>query len=707
MSFVPVANPDPTRIKRTNERLCALWGISGVRVHQEQAGINMVKGISTLLDVPTGGGKTLAFWWPLLYHWAPDDDTEETRKNLLVISPLVALMGEQANDLTKRRIPAMALTSQTPNLEDALTDCGLNKFRVVLISPEMAIGKSFHQKVLNSKPFQASNIGLIIDEAHAMDEWGTDDFRPAYNELATLLKRMPTGAPLMMGSATLPPLLRNSIVHKLGVASHYVHLGFSNEKTNIALSVRLFQHSLASYADLLPLFTKDAAGNPVFPQALIYVNSRREAEEIQDFLRRHAPEAIPAVAFEFYHRHIAESQKLSVQERIRDGSLLGVPTTDALGLGIDFPHIKRVVFYREHKTFLSYVQKAGRCVRLMSEDGEVIMFITRAAHAQHLVNLEAEGEDGDEDGDSALGFDVSDAVEGEQMDRDAAVEEPDDAEQEAVPVNGSLLAQTYSKLDRLHLSRFIVTSQCRWKVWNSYFENARKKPFFPPRISGARCCDNCDPDMFPVDIVSVVQLERDRPGRGSKPTEELTAAVVDRLRLWRATTISRDFPQQSFIPGKIILPNKVVEKIGERPRAVTTADIFFSSIEWKWGTHENCRYRREVVAVIGDILKDYPDEAQEKRDAAQRERAFNQFITAANKQRRERLTALFQECYDAVFSVTTGRMVSRGRGVTKRMEPERRCQIFLTLPRRTVRLITREILSELTTVFCRPTPTTT
>ncbi|KAF7373969.1 p-loop containing nucleoside triphosphate hydrolase protein [Mycena sanguinolenta] len=499
-----------------------------------------------------------------LYHWAPNDDTEQTRKNLLVVSPLVALMGEQADDLTKRGIPAIALTSQTPNLEEALKSSGLNKFRVVLVSPEMAIGKSFHQNVLKSGPFQENNIGLIIDEVHAMDEWGTDDFRPAYSELATLLKRMPTGAPLMMGSATLPPILRSSVVHKLGISSHYVHLGFSNEKTNIALSVRILQHSLGSYADLLPLFTKDAAGNPNFPQTLIY--------------------------------------KLNIQEHIRDGSLLGVSTTDALGMGINFPHIKRVIFYREPKTFLSYVQKAGRCVRLMSENGEVILFITRAAYAQHLANLEAEGEDGDDDSDPALGPDVPEVVEGEQMDRDAAVEEPDDGEHENVPAatqqrrfkRGTALS-AFEVQDRLHLSRFIVTSQCRWKIWNGYFENEKKKSHFSRHGS-----------------------------------QELDAATI----------------------------------------AIPTCSLSMS-------------YGKEVVAIIGDILKDYPDEAQQKRDEAQRERAFNQLIAAANKQRRERLKALFQECYEAVFNVTTGRTVTRGRGATKRMEPERRCQIFLTLPRRT------------------------
>jgi superfamily II DNA helicase RecQ len=211
-------------------------------------------------------------------------------------------------------------------------DFGLNKFRVAFVSPEMAIGKSFHEHVLKAAPFQDNNIGLIIDELHTVDEWGTDDFRAAYAQLSVLLQRMPTGAPIMMGTATLPPLLRTSIVHKLGVAGRYEHLAYSNAKPNIAISVRILQHKLASYADLLPLFTTDADGVVHFPQTLIYVNSRKEAEEIQDFLRRHCPDSLSSVTFEFYHRYISEEQKLGIQEQLRDGMLLGVPTTDALGL---------------------------------------------------------------------------------------------------------------------------------------------------------------------------------------------------------------------------------------------------------------------------------------------------------------------------------------------------------------------------------------
>ncbi|KAK6966367.1 p-loop containing nucleoside triphosphate hydrolase protein [Favolaschia claudopus] len=621
MAFRPVLQLDPQRVENTNELLCRLWNVPCLRVHQELAGSNMVKGINTVLDVPTGGGRTLAFWWPLLYHWSPENDDERFRKNLLVISPLVALMEEQAQDPTKRGIPA---------LEESLKDFGNNKFRVAFVSSELAVGRSFHEHVLKSAPFQQNNIGLIIDEAHAIDEWGTEDFRSEYNELPTLLKRMPTGVPIMMASATLPPLLLTSIVNKLGIASNYQHLAFSNQKGNVALSIRIMQHAQGSYADHFTLFSRYIA-SPAFPQTIIYANSRKEAEDIQDFFRP----------------------------------------------GMDFSGIKRVILWREPRTFLSLIQKAGRC---------------------HLAHLEAEGEnvDEDEEGDAE---DAPEAAEGQQMDREVAVEGDDEEEGEASgAVTGRRRGQkraassAYEARDRQFLSRFVVTALCRQKPWDTYFENEKKALIFQPP-PGARCCDNCEPDLFPVDIVRVVQPVRDKPGRGSKPTEELTTALINGLRAWRQVAVERDFPQQLIVTGKVILPNKIVEKIAERPRAVTTPHIFFSAIEWKWGTHDDCRYRKEVVAAVHAILVDHPDEEEEKGEAARREKALDQLLAVADKQRREKLRAVFQECWDAVADVKTGNFVSRGRGADKHLEAELRCQAFMALPRKTYYEIIQEPIS--------------
>ncbi|KAK7027625.1 Bromodomain-containing protein, partial [Favolaschia claudopus] len=205
---------------------------------------------------------------------------------------------------------------------------------------------------------------------------------------------------------------------------------------------------------------------------------------------------------------------------------------------------------------------------------------------------------------------------------------------------------------------------------------------------------NCEPEHFVVDTIRAVQPMRDKPGRGSKPTEELNAAIITGLKAWRQAAVERDFPRQLIVTGKAILPNKTVEKIAERPRAVTTPHIFFSTIEWKWGTYDDFRYGNEVVAAVKAVLKDHPDEEEEKREAARREKAFEQLLALANKQRREKLRAVFQDCWDAVAAVPTGNMVSRGRGADKRLEPELRCQAFMALPRRTAWPRYYEIIQE-------------
>ncbi|KAF8892723.1 hypothetical protein CPB85DRAFT_1177262, partial [Mucidula mucida] len=206
------------------------------------------------------------------------------------------------------------------------------KYRVGLLGPEMADDPRFKAVVLDSPTFQDNIIQASIDEGHTITEWGTDDFRPEFSNLITLLRRMPTGVPVLVASATMPPEVMDDIRFKLQLGQNTEIIAVSNEKMNVALSIRILQHPQTTYADLITLFPRDGTSPSDFPQTLIYVNSRKVAEEIQDFLRKHAPDWIPPDAFEFYHRHIDEEQKVTLQERIRDGRARAVAATDALGL---------------------------------------------------------------------------------------------------------------------------------------------------------------------------------------------------------------------------------------------------------------------------------------------------------------------------------------------------------------------------------------
>ncbi|KAJ7123890.1 hypothetical protein C8R43DRAFT_844052, partial [Mycena crocata] len=86
---------DPARLERASKLVCELFGVPSLRPYQTQVGQNVLKGISTILDIPTGGGKTLALWFALFYYWEPGNVDEACQKILLVVGPLTALMQSQ------------------------------------------------------------------------------------------------------------------------------------------------------------------------------------------------------------------------------------------------------------------------------------------------------------------------------------------------------------------------------------------------------------------------------------------------------------------------------------------------------------------------------------------------------------------------------------------------------------------------------------
>lgn len=199
------------------------------------------------------------------------------------------------------------------------------------VGPEMAASSHFHKLVVESSPFQRNIIAVDVDEGHEISEWGTDDFRPEYSRLSQLLAKLPSGVPVLTASATLPPEIIQDIESKLGLGNKCERISVSNEKPNVALSVRIIQHPLDSFADLAALFPIDPTGPEDFAQTIIYVNSRHDAELIQDFFRKNCPDCIPKESFEFFHRYIAESDKIAIQEGLASGRLCCVIATDALG----------------------------------------------------------------------------------------------------------------------------------------------------------------------------------------------------------------------------------------------------------------------------------------------------------------------------------------------------------------------------------------
>ncbi|KAJ7066255.1 P-loop containing nucleoside triphosphate hydrolase protein [Mycena amicta] len=703
MPFTPVDVLDPDKLQLARRTLCTTFNVPELYPYQEQAGQNILQGRTTILDVPTGGGKTMAFWYPLFYHWQPGRTDTESQKIILVIGPLVALLEAQANSLNSRGIPAVAITQQTPNLDQAMKDLGNNKFRVGLVGPEMAQTAEFHANVFNSIPFAHNVIELVIDELHCISEWGSDDFRPEYRSLSDIGGRLPAGTPILGATATGPDEVLDDIIDNLGIPAATPRIRVSNAKPNVSLSVRILQHEPESFADLFLLFPDDPSTPDDFPQTLIYANTRQDAEKIQDFLRDNTPDEIEAAAFEFYHRLIAEDEKISIQERIASGQLRGVSATDALGLGMDFRNIMRVLLWMKPRTFLSLVQKIGRCVRDATKRGQAVLYLTKKMYTQccvewSLLQQELEGSETESGEEEELDDPEPGANDEAPLDREAATEGGEDNESSGNE-NGQIsdmrprkrrrtTKQSQKKpspillRDTQYFMEYIATDGCRREVWDKFFGNKAKAPL-PFPVAHGPCCDNCAPDDPEFKIDAIIRTGGHKRPRGRRPASspELEDAVYTKLLDLREQLIEDEYPGQSFLTGKALLPDAVLDTLARRARLLTSVDDLRQETTWI----HIAKYGARLISVVQDVVALYPDHAQAARDAEAAEREKRRVDAAAMDVLRPRLQKVFEACFKAVYDQMESPPpppANPSRRKRKPQPPRRICQMFLQLPKR-------------------------
>ncbi|KAJ7640520.1 P-loop containing nucleoside triphosphate hydrolase protein [Mycena rosella] len=681
MPFSPVQTLDPERLKIAAQTLCDVFGLVSLHPHQEEAGRNILRGVSTFLDVPTGGGKTLAFWYALFYHWQPGNTSKECQKIVLVVAPLVGLLEAQAKTLNAKHIPAAAITSKSQNLEQLLTDLGNNKFRVGLVGPEMALSTQFHEKVLNNILFTDNIITLVIDEAHCICEWGGDDFRPEYRKIVQLAARLPTGTPILAATATAPQDVIKDIICYLDLPEDIARVQVSNEKLNVSLAVRILQHEPDSFADLLVLFPEDFKEPGDFLQTLIYVNGRQDAEKIQDFLRDNTPQGIDIKIFEFYHKEIDDERKHIIQDGLNDGTMRGVPATDALGLGMDFRVILRVILWMRPRTFLSLIQKIDRCVRDHSERGEAVLYITKAMYARCCVELDIMRRE--EEDDSSESESEAEEEDGGQADRDAAATVQDASEEEEEPPakrrkRSKHTMSALERRDRRYLLEYIVTQGCRRVPWDKFFGNKYKKRLGFPVPKGP-CCDNCEPDRFQIETIALVGGTNLKTGRKEKSSPELEEAVREELEVVRKQIVADHYPNQNIITGNVLLADAIVDTLAKRARLITSVETLLQQTRWGQAP----RFGHLVVEAIEEVVLRFPDHAKAARELEAAERTQRTLDAAASKELREHLVLVFDGCYQAV-SEEYEPVLPPARKGRKPKKPRQICQLFKQLPRRNV-----------------------
>ncbi|MCX6376814.1 MAG: RecQ family ATP-dependent DNA helicase, partial [Armatimonadetes bacterium] len=295
------------------------FGFSAFRPGQAEAIRSLLGGRHTLVVMPTGAGKSLVYQLAALQRPGVT----------LVISPLIALMQDQVTSLVRRRIPAtfinstLALPEQNRRLE--CLACG--EYRLVYVAPER----------LRNAPFldALSRVNvefLAVDEAHCISQWG-HDFRPDYLQIGSARARMknPVTAAL---TATATPRVQDDIVRLLDLESaERIITGFN--RPNLCFEVR-YAPDVPSKFQVLKELLADLDGGA----AIVYVGTRRDAEEVAEFARN-----VVGVNAGYYHGGLDAEIRTSVQNQFLAGDLPVVVATNAFGMGIDRADVRLVVHH--------------------------------------------------------------------------------------------------------------------------------------------------------------------------------------------------------------------------------------------------------------------------------------------------------------------------------------------------------------------------
>lgn len=329
------------------EILKTYWGYDDFRSLQEEIIRSVLDGKDTLALMPTGGGKSLTYQVSGL----------AMEGVCLVVTPLIALMKDQVEDLKNRQIPAEAIYTgmRRDRVESIINKCIYDTVKFLYVSPERLYSERFREKL------RLMNVCLItVDEAHCISQWGYD-FRPPYLRIAEVREFFPGVATLAL-TATATPEVVEDIQKQLRFSTPNV-LSKSFRRENISYVIR---DTEAKPLELFNILSKVQGG------AIVYVRTRLKASSIAAFLNK------SGIKSDFYHAGLSSAQRARRQEAWKSGKVPVVVATNAFGMGIDKADVRVVVHYDVPDSPEAYFQEAGRAGR----DGKrayAVLLSSRAA----------------------------------------------------------------------------------------------------------------------------------------------------------------------------------------------------------------------------------------------------------------------------------------------------------------------------------------
>lgn len=308
------------------------WKHNEFRPLQEEIIQSVISGNDTLALLPTGGGKSICFQIPGLM----------LDGLCLVISPLIALMRDQVDNLNNKGITAAALHSGMSfyEVKNTLRNAAEGAYKFLYCSPERLESKLFIDYI----PILPIGL-LVIDEAHCISQWGYD-FRPPYLRIAATRKQLGK-IPLIALTASATPSVQKDIIQQLGLKETAVFRQ-SFERPKLSYSTFLVESKINKLLEIL----QNVPGT-----SIVYCNNRKQTKKIAEAL------TIQGIAADFYHAGLSQPIREMKQQAWLQNKIRTMVCTNAFGMGIDKPDVRVVIHHDITECLENYYQEAGRAGR--------------------------------------------------------------------------------------------------------------------------------------------------------------------------------------------------------------------------------------------------------------------------------------------------------------------------------------------------------
>ncbi|KGE15394.1 RecQ family ATP-dependent DNA helicase [Sphingobacterium deserti] len=319
------------------------WGYDTFRPLQREIIESILQGRDTLALLPTGGGKSVCFQVPAM----------QLAGICIVVSPLIALMKDQVQNLRKKGIDAVAIFSGMSHREVdiALDNCVYGRIKFLYLAPERLYSDLVRERIRYMK------VSLFaIDEAHCISQWGYD-FRPPYLQLSSLRTLHPD-VPFLALTATATPAVVEDIQEKLEFVGRQV-FQMSFRRANLGYMALAEDDKMGRMLRMI---------NKLGGSGVVYVRNRRETQEVAQYLVNHG------VSADFYHAGLEASMRSAKQDSWMDNKVRVIVATNAFGMGIDKPDVRFVLHLDIPDSLEAYYQEAGRAGRDGKKAFPVLMY---------------------------------------------------------------------------------------------------------------------------------------------------------------------------------------------------------------------------------------------------------------------------------------------------------------------------------------------